>query len=264
MKSFDFCGFSALRCCAVAAAFGLGCAGPTTIVQSALPQGISVSGHGEARGQPDIARVTLGVETRSASADEATTSASQQMTGVINALQQKGVAPADIRTQNFSVNFEQQPEPYPPPPPASVGRAAPDQKPGAEAAPSLPRGFYRVNNTVIVTVRNTSELGALLGAATAAGANTVWGIQFEIEDPSKLEEQARAEAMKRARQRAEQLAALAGVKLGRMISAGESGGGGPVMREGYGYSMKAAQMDVPVQSGELTVSQDVQVVYAIE
>lgn len=265
----------ALALSLLVAPWALGCAGSTTLVQSALPQGISVNGHGETQGQPDVARVTLGVETRSKVATEATEQANQQMAAVIAAIQQQGVADKDIRTQNFSVNFEQQPEPYPPGPhpdaaPAEVESRSAAASKSAAAAPVKPstsdgpRGFYRVSNTVQVTIRELNKLGAILGATTGAGANNVWGIQFDIEDPSKLEADARQKAMTQARQRAEQLAELAGVKLGRVISVGESGGGIMQREGGFGYSMKAANVAVPVQSGELTVSQDVQLVFATE
>ena len=245
-----------------AALLAASCAAKTTVVQSALPHGISVSGHGEAEGKPDVARVTLGVETREKVASEATEKANQQMTSILAALRQNGVPDQDIRTQNFSINFEPEPDPPGPYPAEAEARPAPAGKPGStEAAAPGPRGFYRVSNTVVVTVRKLDALGALLGAATAAGANNVWGVQFDIEDPAKLEAEARDEAMAEARSRAEQLARLAGVTLGRVVSVGDSGGG--VNRsDGYGYSMKAA--NVPVESGQLTISQDVQVVFSIE
>jgi uncharacterized protein len=252
----------------------LGCAsGPASIAQSALPHGISVSGHGEAQGQPDLARVTIGVEARSRVANEATEQVNQQMSAVIAAIQQQGVVEADIRTQNFSINFEQQPEPYPPgpypgagPEPAGLERPSASSKsatPAPAQAQDVPRGFYRVSNTVQVTVRDLTKLGTILGATTGAGANNIWGIQFEIEDPSKLEAEARQEAVAQAKARAEQLAQLAGVKLGRVVSVGVAGGAMPG-EGGYGYSMQAARSDVPVQRGELTISQDVQIVFAIE
>lgn len=244
------------------ALLAVSCAPKTMVVQSALPQGISVGGHGEAEGKPDIARVTLGIETREKVATEATERANQQMVAILTAIKAKGVPDQDIRTQNFSINFEQEPYPPQPYPAEGEGRAAPAGKPASpEATAAGPRGFYRVSNNVVVTVRKLDELGAVLGAATAAGANNVWGVQFEIEDPSKLEAEARDEAMAEAKGRAEQLARLAGVTLGRVISVGDSGGG--VSRaDGFGYSMKAA--NVPVESGQLTISQDVQVVFSIE
>jgi uncharacterized protein len=232
------------------------------LVQSPVPPGISVSGHGEARGKPDIARVTIGVETRGSIATEATEQANRQMSAVTAAIQKHGVSEADIRTQNFSINFEQPPEPYPPSPqplPQPVPR-----KGAAPAALDLPRGFYRVSNQMLVTVRKLDDLGALLTAVTSAGANNIWGIQLEIEDPTPLEAEARQRAVAEAKARAEQLARLAGVKLGRVVSI-SANGGGPIMHEGgSGFRMKATQTDVPVQRGELTISQDVQLVYALE
>lgn len=232
-----------------------GCAvGPHRVVQSGVAPGISVTGHGEARGAPDIARVTIGIEVRAQAAAEATEQANRQASAITAAITGSGVAAPDIQTQNFSINFEQQPEPYPPQPSAAAAATA------AEA----PRGFYRVSNSLLVTVRDVSKLGAVLGAATGAGANNIWGITFEIDDSTKLEAQAREEAVKEARARAEQLASLAGVKLGKVVSVSELGGGGAPMSGGAQFNMKAARSDVPVQGGELTISQDVQVLFSIE
>ncbi len=246
--------------CCIAASLALGCAaGGPGPGQNPVPPGLSVSGHGEARGEPDIARVTIGVETRGRVAAEATAQANQLMAGVMAALTQGGVADADIRTQNFSINFEQEQEPHPPTPlPADVeGRKG---SPGAD----LPKGFYRVSNQAEATVRQLDKLGGLLGAVTSAGANNIWGIQFEIENPAALEAEARKAAVAEAKARAEQLAALAGVKLGRLISLSTGASGEPMMRGGFAYGKVAQMADVPVQGGELTVSQDVHVVYAIE
>jgi uncharacterized protein YggE len=237
------------------------------LLQSPVPPGISVSGHGEARGKPDIARVTIGVETRARLATEATEQANQQMSAVTAAIQKYGVSEADIRTQNFSINFEQPPEPYPPAPYAPSPQALPEpaqRKGAAQPAADVPKGFYRVSNQMLVTIRKLDELGALLAAVTGAGANNIWGIQLEIENPAPLETEAREKAVAEAKARAEQLARLAGVKLGRLVSI-SANGDGPVMREsGFAFGMKAAQSDVPVQRGELTVNQDVQLVYALE
>jgi uncharacterized protein YggE len=113
-------------------------------------------------------------------------------------------------------------------------------------------------------VRDVTKLGAVLGAATGAGANNIWGITFEIEDPTKLEAQAREQAVKEARARAEQLASLAGVKLGKVVSVSELGAGAAPMQGGVQFNMKSARSDVPVQGGELTVNQDVQVLFSID
>jgi uncharacterized protein YggE len=226
-------------------------------VQNPIVQGISVNGHGEARGEPDLARITVGVESRAPVAAPATEEVNRQMAAVVAALQAKGIGPADRRTQGFSISFEQQQEPYPPPEPGSKsGRATTE--------PEAPRGFYRVSNNVQITVRDLNQLGAILGAVTEAGANNIWGIEFSVDDPSKLEAQAREKALAQASARAEHLARLAGVKLGPVMSVSDSGSAGLSSHaDGYGYSFKAAQANVPVERGQLTVSEDVQVVFSL-
>src|SRR5262245_41969898 len=105
-----------LRISAISIALGLtACAGRTTVVQAPQPlQGLSVSGSGEASAAPDLARANIGVEVRALTADEATQAATAQMTAVMNALKQSGIADKDLRTHDFSINFEQEQTPQPP------------------------------------------------------------------------------------------------------------------------------------------------------
>jgi uncharacterized protein YggE len=256
----------------------IGCTPSTTVVKSpgpsgGLPEGISVTGVGEAHGPPTIAKVTIGVETRAVGASEAIGNANQRMQAVLAALTQAGVAGADVQTNNLSLSYERTsyapPEPPPPPVPATT-----PGKPGvpsktettatrAEAAPaSLPEGFYRASNTVSVTIRDLPKIGQILGAATTAGADEMLGIEFRIEDTSALETKARELAVTDAKLRAERLAQLSGVKLGRPISIIESSAGHSP--PSYGYEMRAAAMNkVPVEGGSLTVQTQVQVVYEL-
>jgi uncharacterized protein YggE len=101
----------------------------------------------------------------------------------------------------------------------------------------------------------------VLSAATSAGANQLYGIRFEIEDPAPLQAEARKKAVEDARARAERLAQLASVKLGPPVSIVELDGGSsapmPVM------AMQRMDASAPVERGELTVSTTVQIVYAL-
>jgi uncharacterized protein YggE len=138
------------------------------------------------------------------------------------------------------------------PPPAG-------SKPDAQPAP--PRGYYRVTNMVEVTIRALDSVGRVLKAATDAGANSQWGVTFELENDASLVSEARALAVKDAQRAAAELAKLTGVKLGEIVSVseGEQSGGysapQPMMR------MAAAQ-EVPVERGEIQVHYEVQLVYA--
>jgi uncharacterized protein YggE len=266
----------------VAASSVIACT-PHTVVSSTAPaanapvRGITVSGVGKANGKPNIARSTVGVEARAATAEEAIGEVNARMGRVIAALKQAGVAEGDIRTSTLSLNFErnyEQPRPVEvPPTPAPTMAPAVATPPGkgkplvAKAEPpaaplaKLPQGFYNATNNVEVTIRNLEGTGKVLSAATAAGADQLFGIRFEIEDPSTLQGEARQKAVADARTRAERLAQLAGVKLGPAVSIMEldGGGGGPIMP----MASMARMNSVPVESGELTVTSTVQIVYAL-
>lgn len=255
----------------------LGCARPMIIntgsPESGVPPvGLTVSGEGEAKAPPDIARTNVGVEVRAETVDQASAEANQRMAALIAAIKQLGVADRDLRTHSFSISFE--PEPTPPIPlqqPQSAPAEAPRGK-GAPATPApapapqpvVPRGFYRASNMLEVTIRNLDNAGRVLQVATNAGANNVWGLSFEIEDPKALAAKARVDAMTEAKKNAAELAKLAGVELGAIISVSESeGSSGP----GPMYSMKAAMADgggeVPVEGGEVVVTHQVLLVYAL-
>ncbi|HMI90174.1 MAG TPA: SIMPL domain-containing protein, partial [Polyangiales bacterium] len=206
-----------------------------TTVRAVMPNpnepahGITVSGQGEAKGVPDIARANMGVEVRAETAEQATADVNGRMAAVIAALKQAGVADKDLRTSNLSIGFEQDPQPpvvvMPQPAPAR-GKVAAEAAPQPAPESSAIRGHYRATNMVEATIRDMSSIGRVLKLATDAGANNVWGIQFEIEDPQPLRAQARTQAIERAKQNAQELARLSGVKLGKLVSISESDGGG--------------------------------------
>lgn len=267
--------------------WGVGCS-PQTIVHTSVPaanapaRGISVNGVGKANGKPNVARSTIGVEARAGTAEEAIAEVNQRMAQVIAAVKQAGVADADVRTSTLSLNFErnyESPRPEyapaaapvaapaiaPAPAPAGKSKAAGVAVPKPEAVPTaplvkLPQGFYTATNSVEVTIRNLDTAGKVLSAATSAGANQLYGIRFEIEDPSALQATAREKAVADARARAERLAQLAGVKLGPAVSITElDGGGGPVPM----FAMAKMESAAPVERGELTVTSTVQIVFGL-
>lgn len=233
------------------------------------PPGISVSGQGEAKAPPDIARANLGVEVRAATVEQATSEANARMAAVTRALEQAGIASKDLRTHGYSVYFEQEPihPPVPMPAPAPTRgkeKAAPEANAAQPLAPEQGsvRGHYRVSNMLEVIVRDMNAIGRVLKSATDAGANNVWGVSLEIEDQQALLAKARAQAIERAKHNAAELARLAGVKLGKLLSISESGSyGQPMMAK----AMRAeVSQDVPIETGEITVTQQVQLVYAVE
>jgi uncharacterized protein YggE len=230
---------------------------------------IEVTGAGEARGAPDVVRTSIGVEARAASAQDALQEANARIAQVIQTLKQVGISDADLRTHGFSVSYDREyVPPSPPPAPASAepAPAAARSKKAATAeiasapapAPAPPaRGSYVVNNQLEVTLREVAKLGAMLSAVTSSGANNIWGINFDLADKQPLVEKARAQAIENALADAKRVAALAGVKLGKIVrvsDGAESGGPGPVAV----FREKAMSSNsVPVQEGELTINHQV-------
>lgn len=245
----------------IAAVFALaGCERRVTVqsppAAAAPARGITVMGHGEAESAPDLARLVLGVEARAAAAEIATREANQRMDRVVLALKQQGVAPKDVQTRELSLVYEP-PGRFEPPPPTPLPRA---ETPPPPAAPPA-TGDYRMTNLVEVTVRELDRLGRVMATAMGAGANRVHGVTFDLADRSRLERQARQAAMQNARARAEELARLAGVELGPVVSISEHGGG--LRRVALPMARMEAAVEVPVERGQLQVSQDVQVVFAL-
>src|ERR1700687_5706940 len=87
---------------------------------------------------------------------------------------------------------------------------------------------YRASTTVRVTVRQIDQVGAVLDAAVAAGANQIYGITFGLNDSEPLLAQARDKAILNAKAKAEAMAKTAGIKLVKIVNISESFTGGPV------------------------------------
>jgi len=216
--------------------------GATRAGYDTQPSGVTVTGQGKASAKPDVATITIGVETRDAEASRAAEENDAQMARVMAALSEMEIADEDIRTVDYSIRPEI------------------DYKDDEQRVIG-----YVVTNSVLVKIRDIDKVGEVLDAVTEAGANNVYGIQFTFDDPSALKEQARTEAMEEAKQKADALAQLAGVRLGRPRQISESiTQASPYYLEAvYAMSERAAGGAAPVMPGELEVSVQVQVTYDI-
>lgn len=212
---------------------------------------ISVTGTGQVSATPDIAEITIGVVTQAASARDALAANSEAMTAVQALLKERGVAEKDIQTLNISVQprYSQPPQPRP------------NQPDPGEYVPRIVG--YEVNNAVRIVSRDLRKLGAILDAVVQSGANRIDGISFQIDQPEKLLDLARKQAMNDARRKAEMLAGEAGVVVGLPISIQEMGGRPtpmPMMRGGMRMEKAAA---VPVAAGEQELNVTVSVVFEL-
>lgn len=263
----------ALPAVLVLLAFASGCAPRTVALVPSPVHTITVTGQGEATAAPDLGTVRLGVEERADTAEAAMAQANTRMAAILEAVKSEGVAPADTQTTDLSVYFERYPEgpgyPIPVASPVEAPAATPRGKATKEMAvsttapaPAEPRGQYVVRNTVVVSVRKLDSMGDVIGAAMQAGANHLYGLELSIDDPSALAVSARTKAVEHARAKAEQLAKQTGSKLGAVISIGEQDGAPVPMPMSRAMNMKEAS--VPVERGQMSVSQTVHVVFALE
>lgn len=218
-------------------------AGPATAAPTASDPAthtITVSGSGKVTVVPDVARVTLGVVMNQSTVKAARSSAAQAMTDIIAAVKNLGVTDADIQTSGLSL--------YPQYAPGSSSRVT----------------GYQINEQVTVTIRDLDKAGDVVDAATAKGATTVNGISFELADPAKAMNDARAAAVTAARASAQAMAAAGNVGLGAVVSMTDSSVSTPYPMY-YGMAAGAASdaAKTPVQAGTQDVSVVVQVVFAI-
>lgn len=207
-------------------------------------EGIWVNGHGEVAAAPDIASLQLGIEAQKASVAEAQTEASTAMDKVMTALRAGGVADKDIQTQYFSIQ--------------QITRW--DEEKQEEIVIG-----YRVSNMVMAKIREIDKTGSIIDAVAEAGGDftRINNISFSIDDPSAYRIEARNKAMADAKAKAEQLANLSAVSLGKPTYISESISY-PVYPPLYRMPEAAAPAPVtPISPGEMKISVDVQIVYAI-
>lgn len=194
--------------------------------QRSASSSFTVSGEGKAVGIPDIARLSIGVITEGGTdLVKLQKDNTDKVNKIIAFAKEKGVESKDVRTEQYSVSpryeYSNCRTSSVCPPPRIVG--------------------YSISQSIEVKVRDFSVTGEILSGAVTAGANTVSGPSFELDDPSSLVTEARAEALQKARASAEATAKAGGFRLGRIISIDE--GYTPVYRETLQYA-KAADLAV--------------------
>lgn len=217
----------------------------TTVLPQSAQTGITVGGEGSVYGTPDVAEVSLGVEATASSVGDARSKAAASMDAMLKALKDGGVADKDIQTTQFSVQPQYD---YTANKQTIIG--------------------FSVSNIVVVKIHDIDKTGELVDAAVTAGGDQarVQSLQFTIDDPTSLKNQAREKAMADAKSRAETLAKAAGVTLGAPISISESGGATPIFYDGdrSGAFLEQAAANTPIETGQLQVQIQVSVVYELK
>ncbi|MDF1519100.1 MAG: SIMPL domain-containing protein [Brevefilum sp.] len=203
---------------------------------------MGVSGTGRVTVVPDIAAINIGVRSEAENVTDALDTNTAQASRISRALQELGIEEDDIQTSNFNVYPSDR---YDPMTGQVEGR------------------YFVVENTVNVTVRDLTSLGAVLTAVVEAGANNIYGINFDVEDREAAVAEARKLAIEDAKAKAQDIAEESGVELGEIISISVYSGSTPTIyydAKGGAYSEAA----VPIAAGTLSITMEASLTYSIK
>lgn len=221
------------------------------LVSGAKPDNvISVSGTGKVKAVPDIATVSLGVVAQGKDAKEAQNLATERINKITAFVKGLGVAKEDITTSQASLNPRY------------------DYQNGQNNITG-----YDSNQMVTVKVRGVDKsneiVGKILAGAVDNGANQVYGSQFTIDDPDNLKQQARKDAIAKAKVKAKELADAAGIKLGKVVSVQDGEGYYPPVPMAYatdkamGMGGGGAAVAPNIEPGSQEITQTVTLVFEV-
>ena len=237
MKRFSF---GSLACAAVLA---LALVLPTSTASAEEAPTLTMNGIGVARIAPDVAEITLGVVTEAKDAAKAHADNAAQATRVQNAVKALGIAERDIQTTRYDFS------------------PVYDVKDNGR---SVTTG-YTVTNSVVVKVRNLDNVGKVIDAALANGANRVDSLEFSASDPSAAKDAALADAARDARSKADAVARALGVRIVRILNV-YADAQSPAPRNFMPMMMAKEAYDAatPISAGELSFEASVNISYVIE
>ena len=214
------------------------------ITQTIAGTRLDISATGEVTRVPDLAIITAGVVTRSATAGGAIQQAATRMARVREALRQAGIADRDIQTSNISL------EP---------------QYTYANNQPPKLNG-YAASNQLSIRFRDIENTGKILDALVAQGANQINGPNLTIDKPEAALDEARAKAVAAARARADLYARSLGMRVVRVVSVSESGGSFPVPppMPMYARAEAAQAADSKIEAGEQKLQVNLAVTFELQ
>jgi len=204
---------------------------------------ITIDGQGKVTAIPDIAQISLGIETQRSQVAAAQQENTSKMNKLIIQLKELDIDEVDIKTTNYNI--------YP--------------RYNYNEGTRILQG-YVVSQNVTVKVRDLDSVGVVLELAGQSGVNQLGGLSFTIDEPEDLRQEAREKALENAREKAEALAKVAGVKLGRLVSFNEGGGAipPPIFREYATLEVGIGGGAAPdVQPGSQDIEISVSVTYEV-
>jgi uncharacterized protein YggE len=211
------------------------------------PPSLTVTGSGTVSLPPDVAYIYVGIHTDDPDLANAVSKNNTQTQALVDALKNSGIDSKDIQTSNFNVYFNNN---------GGIDKAN---------GQVISNGYYSVDNTVYVTIRDLTTLGKMLDTAVKSGANNINSISFDVADKTTALTEARKKAMDNAVSLASEMAKNAGVKLGKIESISYTDYSPyPYYGMGGGGAAAAPNASVPIQPGQTQISATVTVTYIIQ
>lgn len=211
-----------------------------------LPYTIAIAGEGKVTAIPDVATVSLGLETKNLNISKAQQENTDKINKLIDRLKALDIKKEDIKTTSYSVFPDYN---------WVTGR-------------QILEG-YKVSQNVLVKIRNFDKIPEALNLIGELNLNQVGGLNFTIDEPEKYRQEARLLALENAKQKAEALAKAADVKLGKLVSFTESGYQPPIYYRDNAYMLEAkavggAAPAPQVEAGSQEVTVNVSVTYEVK
>jgi len=229
----------------------------------ALPQNtpheISFTGDGKAYAKPDVAMISLGVTTQAVKSQDAVNQNNTKRNDIIKAVKDLGVDDKDIKTTQYNLY----------PVYGTLGLGGGGYSGGVTMIYPYNPGNdivgYSLTQQVDVKIRNFDNINKIVDAATNKGANQVGSLQFTVDDIESVKAEARADAIKKAKQKAAELAKESGLSLGKLINVSE--GYNMPYPVAYGLGMGGAGKETTVapdiQAGQSEVDVTVTLTYQV-
>jgi len=185
---------------------------------------ITVSGEGKVYAKPDVALISLGVTTQATTVADVTKANTDKMNTVIEAVKKLGVVDKDIQTTNYSLTPVYDNYNYLIPTAVPTGGGVSGSAGGSmmPIRSSTKLTGYKLEQDIQVKIRDFAKVGDILSQSTAVGANLVGDLQFTIDNPEQFKQQARAKAIAKAKENAQNLSKESGINLGKLINVYEN------------------------------------------
>ena len=205
---------------------------------------LDINAEGRTTRVPDVAVIRSGVVTQASTAAAALSDNAARMARVLAALRRAGVAERDVQTSNVGLS--------------------PQYKYTDGEAPRITG--YQATNSISIRFRDVKRAGPILDALVAQGANQIDGPNLMLDNPDAALDEARADAVRRARARAELYARAAGLSVVRIVSITENGeNAGPTQPPGIVFlRAKSADASTAMAAGESNVTVNVAVRFLLK